>query len=31
MTVPETLDPVTQHHIDQAAARLAEEFAGIFS
>jgi len=29
--VPETLDPVTQHHIDQAAARLAEEFAGIFS
>jgi protein-tyrosine-phosphatase len=31
MTVPETLDPVTQHHINQAAARLAEEFAGIFS
>jgi arsenate reductase (thioredoxin) len=31
MTVPETLDPVTRHHIDQAAARLAEEFAGIFS
>ena len=29
--MPETLDPVTQHHIDQAAARLAEEFAGIFS
>jgi protein-tyrosine-phosphatase len=29
--VPETLDPVTRHHIDQAANRLAEEFAGIFS
>ncbi len=26
-----TLDPVTQHHVDQAADRLAEEFAGIFS
>ena len=25
------LDPVTQRHIDQAADRLAEEFAGIFS
>jgi protein-tyrosine-phosphatase len=25
------LDPVTRHHIEQAAARLAEEFAGIFS
>jgi arsenate reductase len=25
------LDPVTQHHIDRAAERLAEEFAGIFS
>jgi arsenate reductase len=24
-------DPVTQHHIDQAADRLAEEFAGVFS
>ena len=29
--MPETLDPVTRHHIDQAAARLADEFAGIFS
>ena len=29
--MPETLDPVTRHHIDQAANRLAEEFAGIFS
>jgi protein-tyrosine-phosphatase len=29
--VPETLDPVTQHHINQAAARLKDEFAGIFS
>ncbi|HYZ77902.1 MAG TPA: arsenate reductase ArsC [Gaiellaceae bacterium] len=27
----QTLDPVTQRHIDQAAERLAEEFAGIFS
>ncbi len=27
----ETLDPVTQHHIRQAAGRLAEEFEGIFS
>ena len=26
-----TLDPVTQHHIDQAAARLHDEFAGVFS
>lgn len=26
-----TLDPVTQHHVDQAANRLAEEFAGVFS
>jgi len=25
------LDPVTQHHIDQAAERLADEFAGVFS
>jgi arsenate reductase len=25
------LDPVTRHHLDQAAARLAEEFAGVFS
>jgi protein-tyrosine-phosphatase len=29
--MPQALDPVTQHHIDQAAKRLAEEFAGIFS
>jgi protein-tyrosine-phosphatase len=27
----QALDPVTQQHIDQAAERLAEEFAGIFS
>jgi arsenate reductase (thioredoxin) len=26
-----TLDPVTQHHLNQAAERLADEFAGIFS
>ena len=26
-----TVDPVTQHHVDQAAARLAEEFRGVFS
>jgi arsenate reductase len=25
------LDPVTQHHVRQAAAALAEEFAGVFS
>jgi protein-tyrosine-phosphatase len=30
-TVPDILDPVTKHHIDQAAERLAQEFAGIFS
>jgi arsenate reductase len=29
--VPEILDPITQHHINQAADRLADEFAGIFS
>jgi arsenate reductase (thioredoxin) len=29
--LPETIDPVTRHHIDQAANRLAEEFEGIFS
>ena len=29
--MPEILDPVTQHHVDQAAARLAEEFKGVFS
>ena len=27
----QALDPVTQHHVNQAADRLAEEFAGIFS
>jgi arsenate reductase len=27
----ETLDPVTLNHVRQAAARLAEEFAGVFS
>ena len=29
--MPEILDPVTQHHVDQAAARLADEFRGVFS
>lgn len=29
--MPQTLDPVTQHHINQAADRLRDEFAGIFS
>ena len=29
--MPEILDPVTRHHIEQASARLNEEFAGIFS
>ena len=29
--MPEILDPVTQHHVVQAAARLANEFKGIFS
>jgi protein-tyrosine-phosphatase len=29
--VPDTLDPVTQHHVHQAAQRLAQEFAGVFS
>jgi protein-tyrosine-phosphatase len=29
--VPEILDPVTQHHVRQAADALADEFAGIFS
>jgi arsenate reductase (thioredoxin) len=29
--MPQALDPVTQHHIDQAAERLAHEFRGIFS
>ena len=27
----QALDPVTQHHIHQAAEALAEEFAGIYS
>ena len=27
----QTLDPVTEHHLRQAADRLSEEFAGIFS
>jgi hypothetical protein len=30
-TVPQILDPVTQHHVDQAARALVSEFAGIFS
>jgi arsenate reductase len=30
-TMAQALDPVTQHHIDQAAERLADEFAGVFS
>ena len=29
--MPEALDPVTQHHMSQAAERLADEFAGVFS
>ena len=29
--MPKTFDPVTQHHLDEAAERLAEEFTGIFS
>jgi arsenate reductase (thioredoxin) len=29
--MPQALDPVTQHHIDQAADRLADEFADVFS
>ena len=29
--MPQAIDPVTQHHINQAAARLADEFDGIFS
>jgi arsenate reductase (thioredoxin) len=29
--VPQILDPVTQRHINQAAERLKDEFAGIFS
>ncbi len=27
----QAIDPVTQHHIDKAAAALAAEFAGVFS
>jgi arsenate reductase len=27
----QALDPVTQHHVHQAAARLADEFKGVFS
>ena len=30
-TMPQALDPVTQHHINQAADRLADEFEGVFS
>jgi len=29
--VSEIIDPVTQHHINKAADRLAQEFAGVFS
>jgi arsenate reductase (thioredoxin) len=29
--MPEILDPVTQHHVDQAAKALVDEFAGIYS
>ena len=29
--MPEILDPVTQHHVDQAATALRDEFAGVFS
>jgi arsenate reductase len=29
--MPQILDPVTQHHVDQAAGALASEFKGIFS
>jgi protein-tyrosine-phosphatase len=29
--VPEILDPVTQHHVHQAAEQLKEEFEGVFS
>jgi protein-tyrosine-phosphatase len=30
-TMPQVLDPVTQHHVNQAAERLAGEFEGVFS
>jgi hypothetical protein len=29
--VAQTLDPVTQHHVRQAANALVDEFAGVFS
>jgi arsenate reductase len=29
--VKQAIDPVTQHHLDQAARRLADEFEGVFS
>jgi protein-tyrosine-phosphatase len=29
--MPQLLDPVTQHHVDRAAAALAAEFKGVFS
>jgi len=29
--VPEILDPITQHHVRQAADQLKQDFAGIFS
>jgi protein-tyrosine-phosphatase len=29
--MPEILDPVTQHHLAEAARRLAKEFEGVFS
>src|SRR5262245_25887983 len=29
--MPQILDPVTQHHVDQAAKALVDEFAGIYS
>jgi len=31
LLMSQTLDPVTQHHLRQAAERLAEEFKGIYS
>jgi protein-tyrosine-phosphatase len=30
-TMSQTLDPVTQHHVRQAAERLADEFKGVYS
>ncbi len=29
--MPEILDPVTQHHVDQAAETLVREFEGVLS